>query len=264
MLYSIRSHAKVNIFLKLTERKSNGYHSLVSRFMKVRNLYDEIIFIKKEDNSSSNGDLVITGNLKCSMESNIIYKAYALLKKEDKIIEKKLNSFFSTYEVKLQKNIPVFAGLGGGSSNCATFLISVNKLLDLKLTEDKLLKISNQLGSDIAFFIYNFNSANVYEQGGRVEYFEEEILDVQVITPQIPCSTIKVYNEYDRLNIPLCTDLSLQKELSTTTSSEILKNYDSLFLNDLFKPAVNLYPELEQHKTDSNYFSGSGSSFFTI
>jgi 4-diphosphocytidyl-2-C-methyl-D-erythritol kinase len=264
LLYSIKSHAKVNIFLKITEKKSNGYHNLISRFMKVTNLYDEMIFEKKENHSSANSDLIITGNLDCPIQQNIIYKAYKLLIKENKIIEKKLNSFFSTYKINIKKNIPVFAGLGGGSSNCATFLISINKLLNLNLTQNKLLAISNKLGSDIAFFIYNFNSANVYNQGEKVELFEEDSLDIKVNTPQVQCSTIKVYNEYDNLNLPLFTNSSLQKELSTTKSSEILKNYDSLFLNDLYKPALNLYPKLKQYKTDLNYFSGSGSSFFTI
>lgn len=84
---------------------------LASRFVLVKDLYDEVSFIEKSVDS-----FTLIGDFSCSLEKNTVYKAYKELEKYEIVRE-----FFKKYIVKIDKKIPEFAGLGGGSSNCATF-----------------------------------------------------------------------------------------------------------------------------------------------
>ena len=110
-----KSYAKVNIFFLFSDKREK-YHELVSWFVRVHSLFDTISFVK-----SSRKAFDIIGSFGCNMETNTVYKAYKLLEKYDGV-----KDFFENYSVKIEKNIPEFAGLGGGSSNAATFLIMTN------------------------------------------------------------------------------------------------------------------------------------------
>jgi len=245
----IKSHAKVNIFLKIVGLREN-YHLLKSRFMKVANLYDEISFEK-----SKNQNFTIEGDFGCKTEQNTIYKVYQELKTIPKVEE-----FFKNYKVVVKKNIPEFAGLGGGSSNCASFLTLTNKVLNLNLTQQEMLDIGKKIGSDVSFFLYDVNSANVSGVGEVVEVFDEELLSIKTITPPIKCSTKEVYQTYRKefLNF----DIKLADKLMSLNSYEILENFQADELNDLLQPALSLYPNLNQYLTNKRFFSGSGSSLF--
>ena len=89
-----KSFAKVNIFLKIAGKREN-YHELVSRFVRVHNLFDIMSFVK-----TSRKAFNIIGNFGCKLESNTVYKAYNLIKKYDGVEE-----FFNEYSVKIDKNI---------------------------------------------------------------------------------------------------------------------------------------------------------------
>ncbi len=131
-----KSYAKVNIFLKIANKRDN-YHELVSRFVRVHSLYDKISFIKSKRKAFE-----IIGNFGCKMETNTIFKAYELIKSY-----KSVEDFFQEYSVEVEKNIPEFAGLGGGSSNAATFLIMANKYCKLNLSKDDLCKIAVKIAA---------------------------------------------------------------------------------------------------------------------
>ena len=167
-----KSYSKVNIFLKIVGLRDN-YHLIASRFVRVKNLFDTISFIKKDVDNFS-----IEGNFSCILEKNTVYKAYKELEKFDEVKE-----FFKKNIVKIDKNIPEFAGLGGGSSNCATFLNMVNQACNLNLSKEELAKIGSNIGADVPFFVYEFDSANVSGIGEIVEEFNEESLNIEVITP---------------------------------------------------------------------------------
>ena len=83
-----------------------------------------------------------------------------------------VKEFFKKNIVKIDKNIPEFAGLGGGSSNCATFLNMVNQACNLNLSKEELAKIGSNIGADVPFFVYEFDSANVSGIGEIVEEFK--------------------------------------------------------------------------------------------
>ncbi len=247
-----KSYAKVNIFLKIADKREN-YHELVSRFVRVHNLYDEMSFTK-----SSRKAFDIIGDFGCSLETNTVYKAYKLLEKFEGV-----KIFFEEYSVNIKKNIPEFAGLGGGSSNAATFLIMVNKYCNLNLSKDQLCHIAVQIGADVPFFVYEYDSANVRGIGEIVEKFDEEILNIQTITPKVKCNTGEIFKIFREKFYKQISKEEADKLLKMK-SIDILNEYNIKKANDLYEPALSLYSELEEYEQKCWYFSGSGSSFFKV
>jgi 4-diphosphocytidyl-2-C-methyl-D-erythritol kinase len=246
-----KAHAKVNIFLKIVGTREE-YHELLSRFVRVENLYDTISFKA----TPYHDNFQLQGQFGCTTEKNTIYKAYLLLKE----INPKVENFFKTHQVDVEKQIPEFAGLGGGSSDAAAFLRMSNRILDLGLSTELLATMGAKIGADVPFFVYNYTSANVSGIGEIVEPFEEASLDIETFTPKIACDTVAVYQAFrqDFLNQ---IDIPFAMALKDEESKVLLQNKDALFLNDLFAPALSLYPELKNYH-DKNFFSGSGSTFF--
>lgn len=242
----IKAYAKVNIFLKIVGH-DGYYHLLKSRFMKVKNLYDEIEIVDAEKFN-------IIGDINCVLRDNSVFKAYVELTRTYPESKK----WFIGKEIRIHKNIPEMAGLGGGSSDAAAFLLLVNKEANLNLSTKELVEIGKKIGSDVPFFLYDTDVANVYGRGDIVEPIDENALDLKIFTPPIECSTPLVYKTYkERFFNPKDTDfdkISTEKLLKTKKPSE---------LNDLLMPALTVYPELNRYK-DFGFFSGSGSSFFKL
>ena len=251
-----KAYAKVNIFLKITGMRGD-YHEIISRFMKVNSLYDELSFSKKESD-----EFKIIGDFSCTTKQNTIYKAYEALKKTLKD-SSSLDKLMVSYAVKVHKNIPAFAGLGGGSSDAATYLHMCNEVLHLGLSKNELAKIGMAVGADVPFFIYGYESANVSGVGEVVEEFKEDVLDFEIFTPKIEISTPKVYKSY-RENFYDPIDGFETQRLKELTSKEIISTMCADEANDLFKPALQEYKELKEHYRHGYYFSGSGSSFFKV
>ena len=252
-----KAFAKVNIFLKITGMRGN-YHEIASRFMIVKNLYDEIEFVKDYPNKFN-----LIGQFGCELDKNTIYKCY--LKLLD--IKPEIEQFFKDYSVKVTKNIPEFAGLGGGSSDAATFLNMANTYCNLNLSKQELSQIGCSVGADVPFFVYGYESANVSGIGEIVEKFDEGALDIEVFTPKIECNTAKVFTLFRE---KFYKELSVQERdgLFGMKSVDILKELTIEQANDLYLPAITLYSELTTN--DSLFtihdlrFSGSGSSFFKV
>lgn len=248
-----KSYAKVNIFLKIAGKRGQ-YHELVSRFVRVKNLYDEVEFIQKKVKT-----FTLEGEFGCPLEKNTIYKAYMILKDYALSVEE----FFLNHKVRVKKDIPEFAGLGGGSSNCATFMLMVNEACSLGLTKDELAKIGTKIGADVPFFVYEYDSANVTGIGENVVKFEEKILNIETITPKIECDTGKIFTSFRK---KFYNEISKKEAMNLLekTSEEIMNNYNINEANDLYLPALDAYKELENYAKKEWFFSGSGSSFFRI
>jgi len=242
----IKAPAKVNIFLKIIGH-DGMYHQIKSRFMRVNDLYDEIEIVEAEKFN-------IVGDINCVLRDNTVFKAYVELTHAYPEIKK----WFIGKEIRIHKNIPEMAGLGGGSSDAAAFLRLVNEKSGLNLSKEELKKIANKIGSDVAFFIEDVDVADVYGRGDIVIPRDEKALDLEIFTPPIECSTKEVYNAYkQRFFNPKESDFDKKETL------ELLQNYKPSELNDLLKPALFLYPDLYKYQ-DYGYFSGSGSSFFRL
>jgi len=253
-MYSIKAHAKVNIFLKITGHEE-GYHTLLSRFMRVENLYDTITFVPGEFEQ-----FTIEGCEGVPRESNTIYKAFVALNRYlDNPI---LIHFFLHHKVVVEKQIPSQAGLGGGSSDAAAFMRLANEVCGLKIDRDTLAKISSEVGADLPFFVYDYPSANVKGFGEIVQPFFEEPLSLELYTPEIGCDTAEVYRTFKKY---LFADIDPAsyfgwENLDSRTLLTIVA--DPVVLNDLYPAAMIRYPKLEELDKKGWFFSGSGSTFF--
>ena len=254
--YHIRAHAKVNIFLKITGHK-DGYHTLLSRFMRVENLYDTIAFVPCECET-----FTIEGCEGVPLESNTIYKAYKAL--NDYTGDLDILEYFYKHKVVVTKRIPSQAGLGGGSSDAAAFMRLVKEVCNLILSTDELAKIGSTIGADLPFFIYNYPSANVSGFGEVVEAYEEPLLNLELYTPAIGCDTTVVYKTFKAHlldKISLASFIGWDKIDSKTLLEKV---GDPVLLNDLYAASRIAYPELKEISKEGWFFSGSGSTFFRL
>lgn len=248
-----RAYAKVNIFLKITGKR-DGYHTITSRFMRVSSLYDTLWFEAK-----STPEFEIRGNFDCEVSSNTIYKAYKNLLAATNC--DKLLHWMQNHAVCVDKQIPSFAGLGGGSSDAATYLHMCNDQLELGLTTEALAVIGANVGADVPFFVYRYESANVSGIGEIVERYDEKLLEFEIVTPQIKISTPAVYNYYrEHLYAPITPEEAARLQLMS--SINILTTMKPKEANDLYSAALKSYPELCEK--EGWFFSGSGSSFFRL
>lgn len=243
--------AKINLFLKLTGKRSNGYHELESLFA----------FLDIEDSleilPSQNFSFNIHGEFANGLSS------------QDNIITKILNYFVDEFKISrgltinLEKNIPVAAGLGGGSSDAASFMKILNEVFSLNLSKIELQKISTKFGSDIAFFFED--QASIVRGCGEIiaPFPSFEPIDALLINPKISLSTKEVFS--------LCAD-----KFSPEISDDELRGKNILelisdFPNDLTKPAISMLPmiseilhELENQNAKIAKMSGSGATCFGI
>ena len=250
----IKSYAKVNIFLKIAGKRDD-YHELVSRFVRVKNLYDTITF---EPNNETN-EFNLIGDFGCETKQNTIYKAFLALRNNCP----KVDAYFRVYNIRVEKNIPECAGLGGGSSNAAAFLLLANKVFDLHYSKDRLARIGLKVGADVPFFIYEYDSANVTGIGEKVEKFDEEPLEIETFTPTIKCNTGIIFNTFREKFYKEISDVDAQNLLSKK-SIDILNELEINEANDLYESAVETNHDLKQYAKKDWFFSGSGSSFFKI
>lgn len=180
----IQSPAKLNLYLKVTKKLSNGYHELDTSFQLI-DIFDTLEFV----NSDSTNINVSCSERNINQEDNIIFKAANKLKE---ITSKKVG-----INISLKKNIPIGGGLGGGSSNAATTICVLNKLWKLNLSSNELIKIGVKLGADVPLFIKGENS---YARGIGEKLTPKKSISGKfvVISPDIHSSTKEMFNLYDQ------------------------------------------------------------------
>lgn len=180
----LKARAKVNLNLEVTGKREDNYHNIQSVFQKI-NLYDEL-YIKK----TKTDKLEIDTNVKeLQTEENIIAKAYKVLKEKCETI--------TGVRVKLIKKIPMQAGLAGGSTDCASFILGMNQLFSLKLTKRQIEEIGKNLGADVPPCFYN--------KAVKAEGIGEIITPINtnfkyyfvVIKPKVSFSTKEMYDKID-------------------------------------------------------------------
>ena len=246
----MKSFAKINVFLKVVGTRGN-YHEILSRFVLCEQLFDEIYFEK------SNSFAIECNNKE--IKENIIQKAIDELKKAG--FSNELDEFFSSHKIIINKQIPIGAGLGGGSSNAATFLLMVNDELNLNIKRENLMQIASKIGADVTFFVSGYKAANVSGIGEIIEEFDDEVPNLNIFTPNVFCSTPMVYQEF-RSNFLQYIDVNAAKKMQNLKSAELLEIYKNEELNDLFAPCFKLYPQMNEFR--DKFLSGSGSSVFSV
>ena len=246
----MKSFAKINVFLKVVGTRGN-YHEILSRFVLCEQLFDEIYFER------SNSFAIECDNKE--IKYNIIQKAIDELKKAG--FSNELDEFFSSHKIIINKQIPIGAGLGGGSSNAATFLLMVNDELNLNIKRENLMQIASKIGADVTFFVSGYKAANVSGIGEIIKEFDDEVPNLNIFTPNVFCSTPMVYQEF-RSNFLQYIDVNAAKKMQNLKSAELLEIYKNEELNDLFAPCFKLYPQMNEFR--DKFLSGSGSSVFSV
>lgn len=179
----IKAYAKLNLKLDILDRRKDGLHNIDSEFIKI-NLFD-FITIEKSNRFELIGS-IITKN-----EKNLIIKARQALEKHTK------RNFLC--KIQLNKSIPISAGLGGGSSDCASVLVGLNKIYNLGIPKKDLMKIGFELGSDVPFFISKYKKAIVQGAGEKVIKNDFKTFLYYVIArPHRRISTKEIFAEYTK------------------------------------------------------------------
>ncbi len=180
-MLTLKAPAKINWFLHIYGLRDDGYHDIKSLIQKI-SLYDVLTFL-------SSKDLTVETNTRIPVDENLVYKAATLLKKGCGIN--------AGAEIHLHKNIPVSAGLGGGSSDAALTLVGLNEVWSLGLSNSELSVFAEQLGSDVPFFLHE-PLALVEGKGEKITNFEPiQPLNILLVKPHIKVSTRWAYQTLD-------------------------------------------------------------------
>ncbi|WP_415286134.1 4-(cytidine 5'-diphospho)-2-C-methyl-D-erythritol kinase [Candidatus Pelagibacter sp. Uisw_104] len=236
--FKIKSYAKINLALNVTGKKSklHNIESLISFI----DLHDSITL--RESNTKQHKINFFGKFSKNISKINTISKLLKILDNKKLLNNKK-------FEIKVIKNIPQKAGMGGGSMNAASLLNFFIEKKIIKIKKDELKKISNEIGSDVILGIKP-SSAILLSNGDIKKYKNKIKFHILVTKPNFGCSTKYIYSKVNSFSKPEFT-LSKQKLFE----AKYLKNLG----NDLEKVALNKYPELKRIKS---YLSGLPNALF--
>ncbi|MGN8009149.1 4-(cytidine 5'-diphospho)-2-C-methyl-D-erythritol kinase [Acinetobacter sp. 22301] len=215
----VPSPAKLNLFLHITGRRENGYHELQTIFQLI-DLYDWMIFTP-----TLGEEIEIDGLNEVRPEENLIYRAAQILKPHAKK--------FCGLHIKIEKNIPMGAGLGGGSSNAATTLIVLNQLWECGLEQEQLADYGVKLGADVPIFIYGKN-AWAEGIGEHLSFIDLDQKQFIILKPDCFISTQLLFSQK-----------TLTRD-SKTTKFCAYQLEPSNFGNNFEPLARQLYPEVEE------------------
>jgi len=252
---SLKAPAKVNLFLEILGKRDDGFHE-IETIMQEIDLADSLQFEETQEGVTLEcNDKNIPAN-----QDNLVCKAANLILEECGIKKGVL--------INLEKNIPVGAGLGGGSSDAATTLKALNSLWKVGLNNEELMEFAAKLGSDIPFFI-NGKTALCRGRGELITPVEvRNRMDYIILFPRVHISTETIYKN-------LKIDLTKKRKdvsffLDALKYSEVA-SISKLLFNRLEEIIFATYPDLLQVKSTLESFdfcglsiSGSGSAFFGL
>ena len=251
-----KAYAKVNISLNLTGQKEHNLHYLVSMIC-FSDFYDTIVI---ED--SNEFKYVINDDVKFN-KPDLILKTIEFLSKE---IGKDLPPF----KITLNKQIPIGAGLGGGSANAAATLRAIDKFFNLNLTYDQKVLIGNKIGSDVPSCIVS-KPLILSGYGDQIRLLEGlNDKDIIIIYPNISVSTKEVFDNVDVNLIEKKDSQKLEKQIEDNISFyNDGANFDKLFSNDLQSLVLKKYPAIKDvigclTKAGSSFVSMTGSGLSLI
>tara|TARA_B110000196_G_scaffold315471_1_gene325132 strand:- start:670 stop:1539 length:870 start_codon:yes stop_codon:yes gene_type:complete len=233
--------AKLNLFLKIISKRSDGYHNLQSIFQNI-DLYDEIYIRLREDGKINIDNTVVLG----PKELDLGYKAAKIL----------LEGTEFGVDIIINKKIPIGSGLGGGSSNAATILMVLNSICSLNFKKNKLMELGLKLGADVPFFIFG-NNAWVEGVGDKLKPISIPEATFFICIPDLSISTQSIFNSFE------LTKASIPLKIPTYFDAE---SYN-LATNDLERTVIKKHREIADLLLWLKNFgfarmSGSGSSVF--
>lgn len=241
-------NAKINIGLNVLEKQADGYHKLSSVFYPVNELCDMLEILPAKHFSFSSSGIAIPGN------SNICVKAFELLKADFEI---------ENVTMHLHKQIPIGAGLGGGSADGAFALKALNEIFKIELSIIELEEYALQLGADCPFFIEN-SPKYITGIGEKMRNINLDLSSYKLkfIYPELHISTAEAYGGI----IP-----SQPKTILLDLINQPIENWKKSVKNDFEVAAFAKYPELakmkEQLYADGAIYAsmtGSGSVIYGV
>ncbi|MFI3296268.1 MAG: 4-(cytidine 5'-diphospho)-2-C-methyl-D-erythritol kinase [bacterium] len=245
-------NAKINLGLNITEKREDGYHNIETLFYPI-NLRDTLEFVVSDEEemcSFSSDGLAIQGSTK----NNLIFKAYDLLRVDYDI---------PALDIFLLKNIPMGAGLGGGSADAAFMLSMLNEQFNLEISSEKLLEYAARIGADCPFFLIN----KPIIASGIGNIFSPCTLDLSrytifLVKPEIHVNTAEAYGG--------CKPAKWAVPLQDIIQMEVGK-WRELLKNDFEDTVFAIHPKLGEIKellysSNAVYsaMSGSGSTIFGL
>ncbi|MGH7831994.1 MAG: 4-(cytidine 5'-diphospho)-2-C-methyl-D-erythritol kinase [Candidatus Binatia bacterium] len=249
----IRAPAKVNLWLRVLDRRDDGYHLIDSLIVPV-SLYDEIEIVRMKGKGRR---LTVTSDSPDvpSGGGNLAYRAASLLLASRGIRDR--------LRIRIRKGIPVGAGLGGGSSDAAATLMGLNRLFRLNLPRREIVSLASRLGADVPFFVYG-RPARASGIGERIKPLRSfPRLWMVILYPRFGVSTRWVYQ-----------NVKLTKPGKPTSINILLRDSKKvlhLLANDLEKVTIRRYPRvgllkkrLIEEGAAGALMAGSGSSIVGI
>ncbi len=253
MKIKVKTPAKINLTLEVLNKREDGFHNIQS-IMQTVNLYDYLTFVVQK---SDKMQIVLTGNSEEIPydERNLVYKAIVKFLQKANIENVKV-------EVYIEKNIPVCAGLAGGSTNAAGAFFAMNKLFDNILSVDEIEELCASMGSDLNFCL-NGGCRLCTSRGEITQELPFVETDISIIKPKkLGISAKEAYTKFASLQDKTNPD-------NTTKLARLLmeNKFDkSLIYNSLEKALFPDYEQLRELKTKvkNSLLSGSGPSFFVL
>ncbi|OGW53259.1 MAG: 4-(cytidine 5'-diphospho)-2-C-methyl-D-erythritol kinase [Nitrospirae bacterium RIFCSPLOWO2_02_42_7] len=210
---TLKTPAKINLFLHVKGKRSDGYHDIITVFQMI-DLWDEIVLER-----SQNLDVICSNPEIPSGQENLIYKAMLKIKEH--------SGYKHGAKITLIKDIPVAAGLGGGSSDASAALFGLNILWGLGYDNERLKSFARELGSDIPFFL-NGPAAIGYNRGEELIPLDNNTDYWFLITnPGIPVSTAWAYSEfsYHQQNLEKNYETLQQVQGALINNGDIVNKY---------------------------------------
>lgn len=248
MLY--KANCKLNIGLRVIDKRQDGYHNLETIFYPVYGLFDELEVIPYGDDISFSQDGIMVD---CLSDDNLVVRCYRLMRAHYPLV--------GGVRVCLHKHIPFGAGLGGGSSDAATMAIALNDIFHLNLSQQTLAQLVATLGADCAFFIYN--KPCLGEGVGDILTpipFSLKGYRLLMLKPDVSVSTREAYS-----GVNLCHH-SYREQMLTLNADHL----DEM-VNDFEQTVFQVHPLLAEVKQwllrqGASYaaMSGSGSTVFGL
>lgn len=245
-------NAKINLGLKITAKREDGFHDLESIFLPTG--FCDILEVQADDAAKGPGISLECSGIKIEgrEEDNLVVRAYNMIAEEYKL---------PAVKIALHKQIPSGGGLGGGSSNGAFMLKALDELFELRMSNKVLKEYAARLGSDCPFFIDNV-PALVTGRGEIIEKLDRGTGDMQlvIISPGLHISTAWAYS----MIRPAKTEISFRDALNTGRDK-----WKNLFVNDFEETAFKKHPVLKEIR-DKLYslgafyasMTGSGSAIY--
>lgn len=255
----IKAYAKINLMLQVLGKRPDGYHDLAS-VMQELTLHDLLTILK----TPAGITLTCSDRALSVDKSNLVYKAVIAMRGEADRLKKPV----SGVKVHLSKNIPVGAGLGGGSSDAAATLKALNKLWQLRLSNNRLARIGAKLGSDVPFFITG-GTALAKGRGERLTVWRGiPAFRLVLVKPIMGISTAWAYKN---LKISLTKQPKNIKIIHNSLRKTRFNQLREYLQNDLESVCISKYPSILEIKhrllalgATAALMSGSGSTVFGL